>query len=95
MSSVNLQLLKKFIFDVYFKQKIKVSFFHYRQIALKALSERLSKDHAKPWQQDKTKKHSPAPVILPMPETDTPKTTANPNISQVSVDIHSPPSSNT
>ncbi|CAK9815975.1 Transmembrane protein 115 [Anthophora quadrimaculata] len=61
-----------------------------RQIALKALSERLSKDHAKPWQQERAKKHSPIPpaVSIPIPETTTPKPLASPLIPQVSVNIH-------
>ncbi|KAH0953020.1 hypothetical protein HN011_000311 [Eciton burchellii] len=69
-----------------------------RQIALKALSERLSKDHAKPWQPDRAKKHSPVPpaVSIPIPESATPKPLASPLIPQVSVNIHNhPTSSNT
>ena len=69
----------------------------YRQIALKALSERLSKDHAKPWQQERTKKHSPVPpaVSIPIPDTTTPKPLASPLIPQVSVNIHNHASTNT
>ncbi|XP_043804054.1 transmembrane protein 115 isoform X2 [Apis laboriosa] len=67
-----------------------------RQIALKALSERLSKDHAKPWQQERTKKHSPVPpaVSIPIPDTTTPKPLASPLIPQVSVNIHNHASTN-
>lgn len=69
----------------------------FRQIALKALSERLSKDHAKPWQQDRAKKHSPIPpaVSIPIPESTTPKPLASPLIPQVSVNIHNHASTNT
>lgn len=67
----------------------------FRQIALKALSERLSKDHAKPWQQDRAKKHSPVPpaVSIPIPESTTPKPLASPLIPQVTVNIHNHASS--
>lgn len=69
----------------------------FRQIALKALSERLSKDHTKPWQQDRTKKHSPIPpaISIPIPESSTPKPLASPLIPQVNVNIHNHPSTNT
>lgn len=67
----------------------------YRQIALKALSERLGKDNAKPWQQDRAKKHSPVPpaVSIPIPESTTPKPLASPLIPQVNVNIHNHPTS--
>ncbi|CAB0029600.1 unnamed protein product [Trichogramma brassicae] len=66
-----------------------------RQIALKALSERLSRDHAKPWQQERTKKHSPAPsVVVSIPEqTELVKSLSSPHVQQISVDIHNHPSS--
>ncbi|XP_012271067.1 transmembrane protein 115 [Orussus abietinus] len=65
-----------------------------RQIALKALSERLSKDHTKSWQQDRSKKHSPVPpaVSIPIPESTAPKPLASPLIPQINVNIHSHPS---
>lgn len=68
-----------------------------RQIALKALSERLSKDHAKPWQQDRSKKHSPASnaVSIAIPESAIPKPIVSPLIPQMNANIHSHMSSNT
>ena len=61
-----------------------------RQIALKALSERLSKDHAKPWQQERTKKHSPAPsIVVPIPESVITKSLPTPLTPQINIDIHS------
>lgn len=71
----------------------KKSTFFCRQIALKALSERLSKDHAKPWPKDKSKKHTPTEMLVDvLPEAPMPKTTTSSNVTQVSIDIHSPPS---
>ncbi|XP_043476362.1 transmembrane protein 115 [Leptopilina heterotoma] len=68
-----------------------------RQIALKALSERLSKDHAKPWQQERSKKHSPAPppVAVQIPEPVPLKPIPSPLIPQINVNIHSQPSTST
>ncbi|XP_015586782.1 transmembrane protein 115 [Cephus cinctus] len=68
-----------------------------RQIALKALSERLSKDHSKPWQSDRSKKHSPVPpaVSIPIPDSARPKPLASPLIPQTSVNIHNHPSTST
>ncbi|XP_015116221.1 transmembrane protein 115 [Diachasma alloeum] len=60
-----------------------------RQIALKALSERLSKDHARPWQQDKHKKHSStsAVVSVSIPESALPKPVPSPLIPQLNLNI--------
>ena len=80
------------LFYIFYLQEIKIII--YRQIALKALSERLSKDHAKPWQQDRSKKHSPIPsaVSVQIPEPVIPKPLPSPLIPQISVNIHNHPS---
>ena len=77
--------------------KLNFSILIFRQIALKALSERLSKDHAKPWQQDRSKKHSPIPptVTVQIPEPVTLKPLPSPLIPQINVNIHSQPSTST
>ncbi|XP_014206778.1 transmembrane protein 115 [Copidosoma floridanum] len=72
-----------------------------RQIALKELSERLSKDHAKqPLLPDRGKKHSPVPsaVAVQIPEPAVSKPLPSPLIPQININIHShqsPSGSNT
>lgn len=66
-----------------------------RQIALKALSERLSKDHSKPWQQDRNKKHLSNAVSIAIPESPIPKPLVSPLIPQMNANIHSHMTSNT
>ncbi|XP_057331048.1 transmembrane protein 115 [Microplitis mediator] len=68
-----------------------------RQIALKALSERLSKDHARPWQQDRNKKQFPLPatVSISIPESTTLKPLVSPLIPQLNANIHSQKLTNT
>ncbi|KAK0083620.1 hypothetical protein PV325_008485 [Microctonus aethiopoides] len=68
-----------------------------RQIALKALSERLSKDHARPWQQERSKKHSPASnaVSISIPESSTSQPLVSPLIPQLNTNKHSQTSMNT
>ncbi|KAH0549808.1 transmembrane protein 115 [Cotesia glomerata] len=68
-----------------------------RQIALKALSERLSKDHARPWQQDRNKKNIPplATVSISIPESTTTKPLVSPLIPPLNTNIHNQRLSNT